>query len=569
MPSHQHNTLVEQIQELTLEPSDPVVFERWVAAAEHIAFLDRNAQTDELIVFASGPHCYVRAVSISRDILFPLNQEELLDWSDNQSEPRAFYDSESSNPTVWITKDHSSIGSKPIKQTQQLIFIRHFDGLRGEPSYCEVLQEYLHLSEIHWRHEHSSFCRFDENGDFDHVVSVTQREDPSKVTLVSFKREPLELYLAASNSVLLRKFDFTLFRRNQFSSWPDEPETVHLENSTLFYKQRIDPGIAGYAKGIQIVHPSRPDHQIFSLQQAKWFGNEEESHVEFEAYDWRNNRDTFISTDPSATTNYFVAHENSLPYETSLAFFRPEVLAKYKGDSDKYVVDEASRTISCRNLWELRRFDVNEAGQVHAYICYLRDIPYEEQLYWRSFNETRKGNISERALEHDILGRWQSIPDPLTDVLSVVEKWDQNRVGWWKLRDRSLPDRVTTPYTPSRDEWAQAFMDFSQLIVEGFVLKAIRRKLDSLEVAYDQEKSIALLEKLLAAKSLLPKDQELEGLRTTNLIRTKTKAHSGSTQAYELAANALRSHDSYANHFRHVCKIVMDELSLIQQAFVM
>ena len=94
-------------------------------------------------------------------------------------------------------------------------------------------------------------------------------------------------------------------------------------------------------------------------------------YVAFTAWDWRNERITSISTDPQATTNYFQTDGNSLPFELSSAFFRPDVLLKYKSDTDKYVVDE--RDIRCRGAWELRGIDTNEAGQVHAYICYREE----------------------------------------------------------------------------------------------------------------------------------------------------------------------------------------------------
>ena len=567
MPSHQHKILLKQIQELTLEPSDLDAYERWISASDQLALLQNNVRTDELIIHASGPHFFVHTVSICKDVLSPLDQEDLLNWSDNPYKSRAFYDSEHKNAKVQIRESGSSLGSTTSEQTQQLIFMRQFDGVSGEPPYCGVLQEYLHLSEIHWSNEHSSFCRFDENGDFDHVVSFTPREDVNEVTLVSFKREPLELYLAASNSVLVRMFDFTLSRLHKFSRWPDQPESLRLENDMLFYAQRIDPGKAGYVRGIQFVPLSRSDDEIFSIQRARFYGEKEGPWVEFEVYDFRNKRNTTVSTDPSTTTTYFAAKENSLPYETSPAFFRAEVLAKYKTDREKYVVDEVSRSISCRNVWELRRFDVNEAGQVHAYVCYLRDLPCKEQMYWRSFNEAPKDNISKRAFEHDIMGEWSPIPDPLSDLLSAVEQWHHKRVSWWKLKDNNLFNHITTPHSPSRDEWAQAFMDLSHLIIEGFVHKAIKQELNTMGVTYKTEGSLVLLEKLLVAKCLLPQDKKLEGLKTTSFIRSKVKAHAGSTQAKEFVTDALLSHGSYADHFRYVCDTIAKEIQLIEQAF--
>ena len=110
-----------------------------------------------------------------------------------------------------------------------------------------------------------------------------------------------------------------------------------------------------------------------------------------------------ISTAPSATTNYFVL-DNDLPFELSPAFFRPEVLSKYKTDREKYTV--SSRKIECRAAWVLNGYDVNEAGQVHAYICDLANLPYSEQLHWLGFNEEPKATISARAIANDFKGQF-------------------------------------------------------------------------------------------------------------------------------------------------------------------
>lgn len=78
------------------------------------------------------------------------------------------------------------------------------------------------------------------------------------------------------------------------------------------------------------------------------------------------------------------------------------MLLKYKADRDKYTVGE--RYVSCRATWHLRGIDVNEAGQVHAYICDLRSLPYSEQLHWLSYNEPPKTSISSRAITNDFKG---------------------------------------------------------------------------------------------------------------------------------------------------------------------
>ena len=101
-------------------------------------------------------------------------------------------------------------------------------GLPGAATqYFEVSQDYSHLSEAHYLPEHSAYCRFDERGDLEQIVTVSSKTpDDDDLSLITFKRGPLEAYLAASSSALVRMFDFTLFRYGEFGGWPDGPEKL-------------------------------------------------------------------------------------------------------------------------------------------------------------------------------------------------------------------------------------------------------------------------------------------------------------------------------------------------------
>jgi hypothetical protein len=74
--------------------------------------------------------------------------------------------------------------------------------------------------------------------------------------------------------------------------------------------------------------------------------------------------------------------------------------------------------VSCRSAWNLRGIDVNEAGQVHAYICYLRNLPYAEQLHWLGYNEKPKAGISKRAVKTDFEGSFEYAESPLEQLLA-------------------------------------------------------------------------------------------------------------------------------------------------------
>ena len=466
---------------------------------------------------------------------------------------------------VWVDQGLSETGTKTLEGAVQLVFGRTFEGWAGSGrNYYELHQEYAHLLGIHWRPEKRAYCRFNKHGDLEPIVSITTREDKgSSVSLISFKWVPLEEYLVASSSSLVRMFDFTLWRRSEFSGWSNEPPQKFYDLDRLFYRRKVMPALAAYTRGVQIIRPRRPEKTVFAGM-INWFGQENREYAKFIAYDWRNSRIAKVSTDPSATANYFNVEGNSLPYELSPAFFRPEVLLKYKADRDKYTVGE--RDISCRAAWHLEGIDVNEAGQIHAYICDLRRLPYAEQLHWLSFNEPPKASISKRALINDFKGEWVTFMEPLQKVLSVIRRWHDNKVMWWTLRDAKLLDRVNTPLTASRDEWAEAFMDLAKLVVEGFETKPLRAKLDTAQVSYTKEdKTIALLEKLLNKDDTSSEVQKLVGLRTVQHLRSKAKGHVGGSESEQLVQDALVEHETFSNHFNHVCTQVASELEIIEQ----
>jgi len=197
----------------------------------------------------------------------------------------------------------------------------------------------------------------------------------------------------------------------------------------------------------------------------------------------------------------------------------------------------------------------------------LRNLPYSEQLHWLSFNEEPKTGIAQRAVATDFKGEFSDLPNPLGKLLSIVQRWDHDRVPWWTLRDDNLIGRVNTPLTSSRDEWAESFMDLAKLVVEGFETKPIRVRLDQAQVPYTQDdKTIALLEKLLNKDG--KSTDRLTGLRNVQHLRSKAKGHVGGSDADDLAHSALTEHESFANHFKHVCQLVAGDLETIKKLFL-
>jgi hypothetical protein len=130
------------------------------------------------------------------------------------------------------------------------------------PKSCEVYVKSfgdLPLEGIHLRPELHAYCRYDELGDIDQVVSVTDHEKNKEIALVSIRRNALDSYLNASGSAIVRMFEFTLFKPENFSGWPDNSEQVVSECENLFYRQNIVAGHAGWgASGFFEFIPPKP-----------------------------------------------------------------------------------------------------------------------------------------------------------------------------------------------------------------------------------------------------------------------------------------------------------------------
>ena len=566
MHKFEHKQIIQKILEIDKIPDDAEEYAQWIQAGKHIDLLIENEADEELIIYASGPYTYIHSLLVSRDKFDEIDKADIHNWNAGPHSSRSVYVSGGGDKSMWVEHGVSSLGGQSPDGVNQLVFCRHFEGWTGEgKNYIELLQEFVHLSGTHWRSEYGAYCEINDQGDISPIASITAFEDkPDDISLVTISRDSLDDYLAVSNLVLIRLFDFTLVRFDDFNGYGDGEEYIRNVKS-VNYRQRVSTGHAAYTNGFQILSPRAGYSETIEKIQNRWFDKEQKKFVTFISYDWRNKRLAEISTDPAMTTNYFEADNNELPFELSHVFFKPEVLLKYKADRDKYTLK--TRRLWCRGAWELKGYDINPAGQIHAYICDLRRLPHSEQLHWLSFNEAPKAPISERAMTTDFMGQFTDIIDPLDQLKSDLTEYEKRDVIWWKITDAKLWDNLTTPITSSRDEWSEAFMDLSKLVVEGLQTKAIRKLLKAKNVEFERdERSIKLLERLWEDYDPVVATK-FEALREIQYIRSKAKGHSGSSEAVSLSKNAIAIHGNHTNHFNSVIIRLMDELESINLLF--
>lgn len=554
---------LQALSAMNLVPGNEASFNEWLRANEVEEFLIDDANSDDLIIYAGLDHVFIHAVLIPS---FTQNDEsigELLTWNFNASSGWGIC---SSGEDVRISNPLEHQPIELIQSGEQIVFIGGLEGVPGRNTYFELNQKIAHALSLHNIEERRAWCKLDGHGDIDETVKVHSPPDAKGQGLgvITMRKEELCLYATLGDFVLLRMFDFTRFRLGDFSGWPEGGNIRKLGgDSNVFGSVVLHQDIGSYTRGIQLIRISKSRETL-----KDWvFGrrDQDKEYAKFIAHDWRNGGVRECSCAPEKLGNYF--ESSSLPYEISPVYFRPEVLGKYKLDSDKYELEQSS--ISCRGTWHLQRYGINDEGQVFTYLGYLSGLPYAEQLHWKQYNEKPKADLPHRVIKTDFLAEFSDEYDPLVSLRLKLEELARLEVGWWVLRNESLPKRVHYPVTNSRDEWANEFLNLDQFLVEGLSESWLRKKAETLDRNPDSRlRALKLLEEVLCGLGF-EEDHARELMSPWHLVhnlRSELKGHASNSAGKQQEREAIREHGSLVNHFKSVCTECVDSLRVIADA---
>jgi hypothetical protein len=457
------------------------------------------------------------------------------------------------------------IGNKVMKNGQQLVFSRSFNGRHEDRHYFEIAQFLAHAHDLHWVPERHAWCRFDNDGDIEEIIlwaEIAGRGGYGTATAISIRREVIEMQMSASKTVLIQMFDSTVVPE-EFHGWARrvEAQNIEDENSGLYYSAHIEGDKGSYFRGIQIIKPKRTATQLGVYLENQ--GKQPKQYETFITHDWKNGDVTPVSCDPASIASYF-EKGSPLPFEISPVFFNAAVLDKYKADPEKYSLEH--RSITCRNAWSLQTYDVNEQGQVHTYIKYLGDLPYKEQIYWKAFNESPKGPISKRAYTTDFEGNFDQELDSLRDLQALLLKLHSTNTKWFTLREPDLLRQFQYPLTSSSKAWGDALATLAKVVNEGLEMNFFKSKVNKLGIEGDAKwGSIRWAQESLKVGGVSGEvvAEIIEPLRDLQKLRTLLDAHSGGAEATSMRANLLRRFKSPKAHVAHLGGQLVRSLQLL------
>jgi hypothetical protein len=550
---------------LAREPEDSESFNYWVQQQDIFPFLENEILDEHIILYASLPYVLIYAVLIPDEELDDSSIQDLLGW---EHFPYSSWSEVSSSDEIWIEPPLSDSGSELLSQGEQIIFMRSFAGYHSQDKYYEISQKITHVLDIHFMPERNAWCRLDRLGDIEDVIKIVSIDNFGKNEtgiVITMQRKLLGHYANLTDSKLIRMFDFTRMSKI-FYGWQGEHKISYEESNNIFSRLVVYSNYASYSRGFQLVDVSSLVKDLDKELLGNIFDNTEKKYETYVAHDWKNNAIQEISCNPSCLANYFT--ESDLPFQITPAFFKPEVLLKYKTDREKYQLD--SNSVSCRDTWHLENFDINEAGQIHTYLIYLSHLPYEEQLHWKQYNEKPKAPLSERVIKRDFEGQFYQQYDPLSSLKYKLDKLDSLNVKWWKLRDRDAIKKVHYPYTTSKDEWAEEILNLDQLVVEGFEKKWLKARAKILGRSLEENfGSIKIIEECLISFNFEEEEarQIISSFREIHHLRSKVKGHTNGQEADILRKTALQKFGSFRKHFEHLCAECDESLDVLINAF--
>jgi len=511
----------------------PEVLQEWHSHTDALHFF-LNSTTGDVPLVILSKNLFLYAIAVPQSTIHGDYVEDIKRW--NFTLPSGYgygygYDKDDVQEFIYQPLEGHT-NSKILDSGNAFFFHRYFSGREGRKGYLELNQQISHLLDLHWVEEKGAWCDMDDQGI---IVPQAKYIIDDDISLCTLRQEKLDLYLFLTKMCLVRCIDVA--RSTDWSMFSDNLKDVQNIADTknqLFATAKAQIGHDGsiqssFLRGFQIIKNEQSRQKMVAILT----GDASRKYESFIIWDWKNRRICECSSSPDQFGNYFI--KSDLPFGTSPAFFKPEVLLQYKQDPVRYSIDE--RLISCRGGWELR-YDVNDEGQIHAYLCDLSNLPYEEQLHWKAFNDPPRAGLSKRAIKTDFLAEWDMAYSPLQSLKEILQDFPQTddsgrQSKIWAMP--SMPDTRDISFlnyivTDSPKEWEDQILVLGQILGEGFARKQINKIAESFGCRDEKLGSIKQLGLILQKLGISDWEKITCPIVDAWDLRSKAVAHPGSAR---------------------------------------
>lgn len=408
-------------------------------------------------------------------------------------------------------------------EIEPLIFDRNFHGMRED--YLEISEEFRHFHNLFYDKKNNQYIKFDDDGN-ETIVAIVEK---NRIRIRSME---VRQFLSIKEMCLSIQFDC----REHSPLTLDELELK--KGGEDFIEKNISwglyfgnfPGLSDYQSfsrllGKTIIEPlpkSKSGMYGFTDEASK-------NYVEF-IFDINDVGDECLySSNPSSLSNNFGANPGAPNYLTPI-HFKKQVLDKYFLQPSKFSVEDSY--LRCASLWGLE-MDNHHDDKVCVWLGDLgRDLPYTEQLHWRSYNIPPEGGISKTYYERQIRAQFKDSirPEHLfkTKYFELQQKCDEI-LGWQLLlplvsQDSHYFESLRVPATNEQRDFDELVLSLTKLLIDSMNEKKMNSLLKGI-ISDEVSGGINKFEQLLISFQVNDYEKHILFLRKLQNLRSSSSAH--------------------------------------------
>ncbi len=406
---------------------------------------------------------------------------------------------------------------------EPLVIDREFHGLR--PDYKELSEEFRLFHRLYHDRKQDHYYKIDDSGN-EHLVAITE------ANRIQIRLKDIRQFLAIKEMHLAILFDcressaIRLKELNRAEGGVDSRDG--LISWGLYYGDL--GGISSHYAfsrliGKRLIPPLPKERSGF------WGFAEEEpkKHVDFVIGTDDRGDEVKYSSDPDRLANHFGANRGAPNYLTPV-HFRKQVLDKYFQAPGKYSVEDGY--LRCGSLWGLT-MDNHHHDRVIAWLGDLgRDLPYEEQLHWKSQNIPPTGGVSETFFRRQILAQFTDSDRPehvFQQKYQDLAKVCRDCIGWSLLLPPTAEDAhhlqsLRIPSTDEQKDFDELVQALTKILIDSLNEKALNALIPSQALGAIKG-SIARLESAFRACGVSEFEPHIAFLRNLQELRSSGTAH--------------------------------------------
>lgn len=430
---------------------------------------------------------------------------------------------ESGYPSYYEYSDGSSEYSRYGNDDgiEPLVIDRVFYDMKE--SYQEISEEFRLFHKLYFDQKNNNYLKLDHDGNESLIITVSEDK-------IQIRAKELREFLMAKDMYLSLQFDYREHSMHSLSDLDIEEGSGNDKTEDMICWSCYYGDFRGLSE-LQAFSRLLGKYLITPISKSVTNDKNDKSkkYVDFIIDIDEEGSEITHTSNPGCLSDFFGNNPDSPNYLTPVEF-RKSVLEKYYQEPSKYSVEDSY--LRCGSLWGLQ-IDNHHDDKVCVWLGDLgRDLSYNEQFYWRSYNIAPKGGVSKTYAQRQLLAQFTS-SDRLEDIFKI--KYDNlleactKSIGWSLLlplgeSDKYHFDCLRIPSTNEQRDFDNLVLSLTKILTDSLNEKDLNKFIDKEEIN-NIKGSIAKLEKVLNLLGRDDYDKHISFLRKLQNLRSSSTAH--------------------------------------------